>query len=255
MRNLFFDFDDTLSDFNTFVPAYIASLSDVLSLDMGGVPESWSRAIAPGLAAAVERYADRFRGNPLAGYNAWIREERARIVNDVFARMGRQLLDSDSAHDLAVHLQERGLRPCNCLFGGADPALRRLVDSGFRLHFASAQESTYLRAAMTGAPSMHRFESFYGPDLVDCAKEGPEFYRRVFSDSGAQPEDAIVIDDQVTCLEWASEVGARVIQACVRQNPEPVACDLWFERWSDLPSIIDTLVEPGKLTEDLGIKE
>ena len=255
MRNLFFDFDDTLSDFNAFVPAYVTSLSNALSMEMGGDSESWSLAIAPAIAAAIERYAERFRGNPLAGYNAWIREERARIVNDVFVRMGRQPLDTESAHDLAIHLQERGLRPCNCLFEGADSALRQLADSGFRLHFASSQESTYLRAAMTGAPSMHRFKRFYGPDLVDCAKEGPEFYRRVFLDSGVRPEGAIVIDDQVTCLEWASEIGARVIQACVRENPEPVACDLWFERWSDLPSIIETLVEPGKLTEDLGIRE
>ena len=252
---LFFDFDDTLSDYERFGAQYVAALAGVLSLEMGGPAEEWGQAVQYALSAGVERYLERFQGSPLAGYNVWLAEERSRVVTEVFLRAGRIAPDSESAVALAVLLQDRALRGCSALFAGADSALRQLSDRGFTLALASSQESRYLRGAMTGISSFHCIREFYGPDLLDCAKEGPEFYGRLFEAAGIEPGQAVVIDDQVMCLEWADEVGAPVIQACVRETPEPVGTDLYFERFEELIPLIDTLSQAGNLTDDVGIKE
>ena len=253
--HLFFDFDDTVSDFRTFGPQYVQNLSALLTREMGGVPEEWAAAILPALAVTGERYLERFRNNLLAGYNEWLNAERSRIVRDVFERAGKDAPDADSARQLAALLQERGLRGCNALYPGADAVLRSFGERGFPVFMASSQESAYLKGALTGCGAYFTIREFFGPDLIDCAKEGPEFYRRVFEQSGIRPSEAIVIDDQMMCLEWAYELGAKVVQARVREEPEPVGADLYFEDWGELPAIIDTLASTGTLTEDVGIKE
>lgn len=252
---LFFDFDDTVSDSQSFQTQYVSALSRILSREMGGKVEDWSAAIAPSLATMIQRYLNAFQRNPLAGYNRWLREERSRVVADTFSRAGRPAPDPESSRDLAVHLQQSALRECSALFPGADAGLRALAERGFKVHFASSQESPYLRAAMTGSPAYFIVKEWYGPDLVDCAKEGPEFYRRIFEDCGIPAEQAVVVDDQMMCLEWAYEVGAKVIQSRIREQPDPIGADIYFESWSELPPIIETLMGAGKLTEDVGLKE
>ncbi len=253
--HLFFDFDDTLSDFDRFGAQYVTALAGILSREMGGGAGKWHEAISPALAASIGRYLRRFLGNPLQGYNAWISEERPRVVADVFGRVGLEAPDAESAGHLAVLLQEKALRRCSALFPGADSALMELFDRRYPIYLASSQESKYLRGAMTGAPCYHQIQEFYGPDLLDCAKEGPEFYGRLFQTVGVDPRCAVVIDDQVMCLEWADELGARVIQACVRTMPEPVATDLFFEAFEELVPLVETLSQAGKLVQDVGIRE
>jgi FMN phosphatase YigB (HAD superfamily) len=237
--HLFFDFDDTLSDFRLLGAQYVENLAAILSSEMGGRPEHWRAAIPSSLEATVGRYLAAFQGNPLGGYNTWLESERARVVEDVFLRMGMDGPTGIAARELSVVLQERGLRRCNALYEHADEVLRGLAESGIPLYFASSQESRYLRAAMTGAPSYHHFREFYGPDLIDCAKEGPEYYRRVFGAVGIRPQQAIVIDDQPICLGWASEVGARVIQARTKENSEAPGFSYSFLRFKELPSLIE----------------
>jgi phosphoglycolate phosphatase-like HAD superfamily hydrolase len=239
---LFFDFDDTLSDFRTLGVQYIENLAVLLSSEMGGPRDTWRAAIPPALQASVDRYLAEFQVRPLAGYNAWLDAEREQVIRDVFLRMGIDGPTGAAARELAVMLQDRGLRGCNALFEQADPTLRDLSRAGFPLHFASSQESAYLRAAMTGAPSFHHFREFFGPDLIDCAKEGPEYYERVFKAVGIEPNQAVVIDDQPVCLQWASELGARVIQARTREDPDSVAFEHAFEKFEDLTSIMENLV-------------
>jgi len=253
--HLFFDFDDTLSDFDRFGAQYLTALAEILSREIGGAAEVWHEAIPPALAASVGRYLLRFQGKPLAGYNAWFSEERPRVVADVFGRAGLDAPDAESAGQLAVLLQERALRRCSALFPGADTALRQLSDRGFPIYLASSQESAYLRGAMTGAPCYHQIQEFYGPDLLDCAKEGHEYYERLFQAIGVDPPSAVVIDDQVVCLEWAYELGARVIQACVRTKPDPVATELFFNAFEELVPLIETLSSAGNLLRDVGIRE
>jgi len=52
----------------------------------------------------------------------------------------------------------------------------------------------------------------FGPDLIDCAKEGVDYYHRLFNVLGVKSDSVIVVDDYPPAIGWALEVGANVIQ-------------------------------------------
>jgi FMN phosphatase YigB (HAD superfamily) len=219
---LFLDFDDTLSDAAEHAAQYVRELAGLLASDCGGGAEQWAAAIAPAWQESVRRYEAKFTGNPLAGYNAWLEEERARMTEAIFAAVGAPLPAREPLGEFAKRVMFDALTGCNAAFPGAEDVLRELFEQGVRTQMASSQESDYLFAALIGAGVESYTESKFGPDLVDCAKEGPEFYRLIFEACGIRPSQAIVLDDLPVCLDWAEEAGAKVVQARIKPGgPEP----------------------------------
>lgn len=219
---LFVDFDDTLCDHELLQRIYLDELAALLSSDFGATPDVWRAALVPEIAETRARYAERFRGAPLAGYTAWLPEERARLGAAVFQRAGVEPPVGEPMDQLVQRLQFDALSCCDAAIPGSRDALRELFEAGVRTQLASSNDSEYLFAAMMGAHLESYTESKFGPDLVDCAKEGPEFYQRIFAACNVHPSRAVVLDDRTECLDWAEEAGARVIQACVVAHaPEP----------------------------------
>jgi phosphoglycolate phosphatase-like HAD superfamily hydrolase len=235
---LFFDFDDTLSDFSLHGPQYVSELARLLSSDFGGEAEEWSSVIKPTLAESIQRYTEKFANNPLGGYNAWIEAERVRVAQEIFAGVGKSLPPDENIAEFAKRVQFDALTCCNAIFPGTDEALHDLFDRGVRMQLASSQESDYLLAALVGGGIESYTESKFGPDLIDCAKEGPEFYRRIFEVCKIRPSQAIVIDDQAMCLDWAEETGARIIQAALRPDSPQPEFPVVLHKMSDLPNLI-----------------
>jgi phosphoglycolate phosphatase-like HAD superfamily hydrolase len=238
---LFVDFDDTLSDFAALGGQYVEQLSRLLSSEFGGEPGEWAAATVPELEASVARYVEKFVGNPLAGYNAWIEEERARVAAAIFARVGRELPANEPLGPLAKRVQFDALTNCNAVFPGTEEALHALFEADVRIQLASSQESDYLLAALIGGGIESCTESKFGPDLVDCAKEGPEFYRRIFAMAEISPSQAIVLDDQAMCLDWAEEAGARVIQACLKANAAEPEFPVVLGSMAELPGLVESM--------------
>jgi phosphoglycolate phosphatase-like HAD superfamily hydrolase len=238
---LFVDFDDTLSDFSALGAQYVQEVSRLLSNEFGGDAAEWAVAVVPELEASVARYVGKFVGNPLAGYNSWIEEERVRVAEAIFGRAGRELPAGESPGTLAKRIQFDALTSCNAVFPGVEEALHTLFEADVRIQLASSQESDYLLAALIGGGIESCTESKYGPDLVDCAKEGPEFYRRIFGTCGISPSQAIVLDDQAICLHWAEEAGARVIQACLKADAEEPAFPVVLRSMAELPGLVERL--------------
>ena len=129
----------------------------------------------------------------------------------MFERMGLPI-PSDAAR-IARETQFNALIQCNAAFPGAQEVVKALFDSGHRIQIASGQESEYLVAALRGAGLEKYIESKFGPDLIDCAKEGPEYYSRIFEATGVRAQDAVVVDDWPPAITWALQTGARVIQS------------------------------------------
>jgi phosphoglycolate phosphatase-like HAD superfamily hydrolase len=205
---LFTDFDDTLSCQADLTEEYIKELCQLLPREIAGGDGDWERAVRRGLSNSLNRYKERYNENAsLTGYREWIKEERARALLDACKVMNLSLKTSETPSELASRLQFEALTACNAAFPEAYDTLQRLFEMGVRIQLASSQESDYLLAALIGAGIESFTESKFGPDLVDCAKEGPEFYRRITSAIGANPRDSIVLDDQLRCLLWAKEAG------------------------------------------------
>ncbi len=234
---LFVDFDDTLSDFVGLGGQYVARLATLLSGEFGGRKLDWASLLPAAIAASLDRYATKFGNNPQPGFAAWAEQERARIVTELFDAMNRKLPLNETAVSLADRLQWDALTTCGAPLPGAEAALTDVCNLGVKVQMASSWGSRYLHAALIGAGLDSSIETKFGPDLVDCPKEGPEFYRRIFRVCDVRPDRAVVLDDQVMCLDWAEEAGARVIQACMKSN-SPAQFPTAIRNLSELPAAI-----------------
>jgi phosphoglycolate phosphatase-like HAD superfamily hydrolase len=210
-RVVFFDFDDTLSDQILFNLKYVRAIGEILAPLYGGDIEAWAKSGIDMLQALEDDYLVRFEGNPLSGYCAWLESIRVRSAGLLFN--GMNLPPPPAARALALRTQTQALRRCNAAFAGVPETLSALTREGYRLFIASGQESEYLWGALNGMGIDHTIERCFGPDLIDCAKEGPEYYERVFAEVGVRGEDALVVDDLPAPIGWALEQGATVIQA------------------------------------------
>lgn len=235
---LFVDLDSTLCDSSLLREQYSDELASLLSSDVGGGKSTWRSAIGPVMDAALRRYDETFQGKPLAGFCAWLEEERVRATRELFAAAGMPDRDDASLADIGRRLQFDALAACDASFDGAECALQRLYEDGVRVQMASAWPSEYLFAALVGAGLDAYIGSKFGPDLVDCAKEGPEFYERIFETSQVEPGKAIVLDDDLRCLEWAEKAGARVIQACVRDGSVEAVRPTVLRCYDELPKLV-----------------
>jgi phosphoglycolate phosphatase-like HAD superfamily hydrolase len=235
--HLFLDFDDTISDYIELGGQYVTRLASLLSSEFGGTDLEWASILPAAIAASLDRYAKRFGNKPQPGFAAWAEDERARVVSELFDTMNRTLPLNESPVSLVDRLQWGALTSCCAPLPGARAALAEISESGVRVHMASSWGSKYLLAALIGADLDTFVETKFGPDLVDCPKEGPEFYRRIFRKCDIQPHQAIVLDDQVMCLDWAEEAGARVIQVCIKSDSRP-EFPISILNLSDLPAAL-----------------
>lgn len=210
-RTVFLDFDDTLSDPFQFHVQYVREVGALLAPRYGGAEERWATTADDLLASVEMEYAERFAGNPLNGYCAWLETVRERSAVTMFEWMGIQAPEDPAR--VAREAQFEALRRCNAAFPGAVDALEGLRAADFRIHVASGQESEYLAAALMGADLARFVGMKFGPDLVDCAKEGPEYYERIFAAAGVKAADAVVVDDHPPAIDWALLAGASVIQS------------------------------------------
>jgi len=191
------------------------------------------------LQALEQDYLLHFYRKPLAGYCAWLEAIRPRAVQLLFDGMGLPV--PPNAVQLAVETERQALSRCNALFPGVRDALASLHAAGYRLAMASGQESAYLLSSLHAAGLDRLVSGLFGPDQIDCAKEGPEFYQRIYSTLHSDATDTLVIDDHPDAIRWALETGARVIQARLssERHVEPIpGVSALLTDWSKLPALL-----------------
>lgn len=243
MACVFLDFDDTLSDEARFSIQFVKALGRTLGEKYGcASEEAWRDGVVTMLLHIVQDYAEHFRGRPQNGYCAWLDRMRPMATEVLFERMN--LPRPPASHEESIEIQARALQQCNALFGGAEHALHMLRCAGHRVLMASGHESRYLQAALQGA-AVHTYpEQFFGPDLVDCAKEGPEYFACIFAAANVSPQEAIVVDDLPEAIGWALETGASAIQSCLspvrRYPPVPGVSNVLTDLYR-LPDIVESL--------------
>jgi phosphoglycolate phosphatase-like HAD superfamily hydrolase len=144
------------------------------------------------------------------GYNTWYADMHVAAMRRVFAGMGRDV--PTEAEQLSHETQRLAMAQCDAIFPGVRETLLNLKEVGFTLHLASGNDSLHLQRALGGAGLESLFERHYGPDLIDCVKEGPLYYERIFADLNLSPQKTVVIDNDPNALNWAISLGAKAIQ-------------------------------------------
>jgi len=97
---------------------------------------------------------------------------------------------------------------------GAVAAIQTLHAQGYVLHTASGCLSFEIAGYLEAVGVRPCFGRCYGADLINTFKQGPEYFERLFADSGLRPRDALVVDDCSDALSWAAQVGARTMLVC-----------------------------------------
>lgn len=238
---IFLDFDDTLNDPILLYSQYVRELGAHLAPQFGGQADRWARTAIETLRGLETEYQSLFRGNPLGGYCDWLAAVHERCGALMFT--GQNLPVPNDIATIMREAQFSALLQCNALFPGAAQALTDLYNAGCRLQMASGQESEFLMAALMGGGIESYTESKFGPDLVDCAKEGPEYYRRIFAAVGVEARNAVVVDDWPPAIGWALETGAMVIQSHLSRERryEPIAGAVQLHELRDLPDAANRL--------------
>lgn len=246
MAAIFVDFDGTLSDMPILWLEYAREVGALLAQQFGGNEDVWAKAAADALTFVQSEYVARFENNPTADYNQWLQSARLQTVELIFEAMNVPL--PDDPMQFAMDIQYTALTACNAAFDGVAEALQTLTQNGVEIHIASANDSEFLLAALTGIGIEGLVSQRFGPDLVDCAKEGPEFYQRIFAQTGVNPSETLIVDDHPDALRWAIELGAGAIQ--VRLAPEahypyvPGVLAL-ITSLRDLPAVVLQELTPG----------
>jgi FMN phosphatase YigB (HAD superfamily) len=239
MSYVFIDWDNTLSDQFQFNTQYVREVAAILAPKFGGDPTSWEQATIDMLETIQEEYRARFVGRPVGDYSAWLDAMRVKSIEVVFRRLGVPM--PPDPRQLAMETQFNALTSCDTSFPGAFDALMWLFENDYRTQMASANDSEWLLAALIGAGIESYTESKFGPDLVECAKEGPEFYERIFAASGVAASETVVIDDHPDAIAWAMQTGAKVIQAQLsteRHYPEVPGVIAVLTDLNDLPKLV-----------------
>ncbi|MEP6755249.1 MAG: HAD family hydrolase [Chthonomonadales bacterium] len=213
LPTLFLDFDDTLVDSAEHAKQYVGELSAVLASAHGIGSSIWEPIVGRELVAFKKAYTETFNADNLTGFTEWMDQERVKATKKIFFAVDVALPTDDDILEFARRIQFDALCGCNASFDGVYDALLALFDAEVRMNIASANESAYLLAALVGAGIESFTESKFGPDLIDCVKESVKYYEVMFDFLKIDPKDVVVLDDQVECLEWASSLGAKVIQS------------------------------------------
>lgn len=237
---LLFDFDDTLSEHASFIQRYVQGIARVLSGRFGGETAGWAQSALDMLVALEQQYITRFSIN-YTGYNSWYETIHRQAMPLVFGGINLEIPDGIDPEELSRETQRLAMAECDLLFPGVRETIYRLRQAGFPLHMASGNNSGHLRAALAGARLTDCFDRLYGPDLIDCAKEGPLYYERIFADLGIAPKQAVIIDDHPLMLQSALDLGARAIQMDLLPNREVSLIAGVLGSATTIPAILDIL--------------
>ncbi len=239
MRYLLLDFDKTLSDQARLYPQFCQCIAERLRAQFGGDEAAVLTAVTDMLGCLVAEFEERFTGKPHAGYCAWLPQRHLRATEILSASLG--FTPPYEAVQFARDVQYEALCRCDALYDGAAEALAEAADRGYPLVMASANESEFLEAALKGAGIAAHFSlPHFGPDTIDCAKEGPEFYQAIFESLGIRSQDAIVVDDKIECLTWARDLGTATLHANLHdRDADGDSGHSAFSHWNHFLPLLD----------------
>lgn len=90
--------------------------------------------------------------------------------------------------------------------GAVDTLVKLSAD--YELFTASMGPSNWLEGTLEGMGISDLFTRLYGPDLINAAKQGANFYPRMFEHAGVEPRNSIVLDDTPAFLAKIKAAGA-----------------------------------------------
>jgi FMN phosphatase YigB (HAD superfamily) len=197
---VFLDVYGVLMDPSALAPQWQLLVGEFLAPRLGGEPKAWGEANRYAADRMFARYRDPW-GTP--------RETHGRLRRLWFREMCEHLAIA-TPKDAAVLAEETNAWVSERLrasFAGTPAALRELKKRGCRLFTSAGSVSQDAGAYLKGMGVRELFDETYGTDVIDRWKTNAGFYRKILEHSGVDPTDAVTVDDQARCLDWAKRAG------------------------------------------------
>jgi len=238
--SIFFDDGGVMNDNNRRSEQWKDLIAIFFCERYGGDPETWREANGKAMEVIIQEVDRLIANNIDLDYSVYRKHEDEIWMTQMFGHAGMAVPEGD--HSILCREVERWITPqVKSAIPGIIPAIKQLKNEGYTLYTASGESSLVLEGYLQGMGIHELFTGLYGPDLVGIMKGGLDFYKRIFSHSGIDPRQAIVIDDKIEMLQLAGQLGAMTIHSCVLNEPA-VNYEHYYYDLKDLSSIIDDLV-------------
>jgi HAD superfamily hydrolase (TIGR01509 family) len=238
---IFFDDGGVLNDNRIRGMQWKTLVGEYYSLRFGGEPEVWGDANQKLIASFFDIFW-RDAKDQFSFYEDFYNDFKRNMVLGMFKEVGRRFTNEISAEEVYNSARDYVIPKVRSAIPGVINAIKELAIKGFMLYTAAGAVSIEMKMYLEGLGVSQYFIEYYGPDLINAWKSGPDYYRAIFNHSGVNPKKSIIIDDQPRFLENALKVGANVIQACITGEYEP-QFPFFVEHMENLTPTIEDLIE------------
>ncbi len=239
IRAVFIDDGDVMNDNSVRAPQWRTLIGDFFVPRLGGDSEAWAEA---NRVVFESQWNDVASGHGDEPFQQWWDRYQLLWMRGMAKRVGvgGERTDEEWMR-LAREVSEFVTLNVRSAYPGAVDAIKQLSGRGFELHTASNEVSWELDGYLRGMGVRDLFGSLYGPDLIDADKHDAEYYMKMFRDSGVDPREAVVVDNEPDFLDRAAATDATTFQVA----PGGVASDGSGHRvigaLSELPAAVEGL--------------
>ncbi len=216
---LVFDLDGTLAD---TAPDLIATLNMLLAREgLAAIKPAAARSlVGAGARALIER--------GFACHDATLTGDRAEALT----------------RDFLLHY-EAHIADESRLFPGAEAALERFAQAGFRLAVCTNKPEPLARLLLQKLGAADRFAAICGRGTFPMHKPDPETFRLTVGAAGGDPRRAVMVGDSKTDIDTAKNARAPVVAVDFGYTDIPVAAlkpDRIVSHFDELWAAVDGLM-------------
>ena len=229
-----------MNDNDLRAPQWQQLVGEFMPTRLGRRKREWARANREAFAEVLFRYQPRWAQEPLSTFWDDYLFDWLRVMCE---QVGVGVPGREEAVSIAWEASAYITRRVHSAFPGAVDAIRQLHASGYLLHTASAEHSDELTGYLEAMGIRDLFGRLYGPDLVDLPFRGPQYYQRLFEESGAVAVESIVVDDSLQRAAWAMDAGASAVLVSRDHSASDVGCPV-ISSLAELPALIEAMARP-----------
>lgn len=242
---IFFDDGGVLNNDQIRGSQYQPLIAEYMAENFGGDAKVWKDANYEAVIKIMNLISAKTSSGQLLSYNDFKKEENEIWIETMFNRAGIDLPPKSKYLTINKEAEAYVLPKIKSMYPKISESIKKLYNEGFHLNTASAASSRFLRLSLERTGILHCFKTLYGSDLIETMKVSSHYYKNIFEKESLDPKNAIVIDDNVTMLNLARNLGAHVIQSCiVGKKPE-------FENFYYDAEFIPKII--GKITTNMVI--
>ena len=242
---IFFDDGGVLNDNRIRGKQWKKLVGEYYSTRFGGDPEIWGEANHKVLSSLIDIFWRDGKEN-FDDYQAFYTNYKKNMVFGMFKEAGNILPKDINVEEVYNSARDYVIPKVRSAIPGVIDSIKELFARGFILYTAAGAVSIEMKMYLEGLGISQYFIEYYGPDLINTWKSGPDYYKAIFKHSKVDPTKTIIIEDQPRFLDNALKVGTNVIQACITGEHKS-QFPFFVKNMRDIVPTIENLIESRNL--------